>query len=71
MKAAEECLNKAWPELKVLTETHKRVIEAMKEYAREACKEQREICAAHYNHYTDNNNDVTDQILTAPEPELK
>lgn len=59
----ENISDAAWEELKK-EDTYPAYIEIMKEYAREACKAQREICAvkAHTLKYT---------ILNAPEPELK
>jgi broad-specificity NMP kinase len=45
--------------------------EAAKLYASEACREQREICAAHYNHYTkDTDISILFKIKNAPEPTL-
>jgi hypothetical protein len=42
--------------------------EAAKLYASEACREQREICAAHYNHGFEGS--VYEGIKNAPEPTL-
>lgn len=48
-----------------------KVIEAMKEFAQEACREQREICAGHYNHYTkDTDFSILFKIKNAPEPKM-
>jgi hypothetical protein len=50
------------------------IYKAMKEYARLACRAQREICAreASLKHYIADSPDIDeDSILNAPEPELK
>jgi hypothetical protein len=45
---------------------------AMQGYAKECCKEQRDICASVYNHSTVNfSNRTISEIKNAPEPEVK
>lgn len=47
------------------------IIKAMKAYAQSCCKEQREICAGHYNHYTkDTDLSILVKIKNAPEPTM-
>lgn len=45
--------------------------EVVKMYAKEVCKEQREICTAQYNHYTsDLSIGILGRIKNAPEPKM-
>lgn len=63
MKAATEVIKQFTPKPES-DYSESWVIEAMKEYAREACADQREICA-------DLVREEFGKELTAPEPELK
>lgn len=71
MKAAKEIINKIG--FYKMTGSHLMISEdevmaAMKEYAAEACKEQREMCV---NSYLNGGHDfVEDAILNAPQPQL-
>ena len=44
------------------------VLEVMQAYAREACREQREICAAQFNEMVDSHNH--NKVKNAPEPKM-
>ena len=52
--------------------THESYIEEVATlYAQSLCKEQREICAANYNHYTkDTDLSILFKIKNAPEPNI-
>ena len=53
---------------RVYEDAHDLVAELL---AKEACREQREICAAHYNHYTkDTDLSILFKIKNAPEPKM-
>lgn len=76
MKTAEEILSEVFFKSgdKFDGNTVNLTYEAMKMYAKQACKEQREICATtreEAEHANKGWRGVTVAILNAPEPELK
>lgn len=70
MKTAEEVLNDLWGSGGLYRD---QAIKAMKEYARLACEEQKEICSKKENAYEFEGAVWMDEgpILNAPLPELK
>lgn len=84
MKTAEEILESRGLLLRDQMDVANQLIEAMKEYAEQACKEQRRICAMKYafesvtndsNNYEIDGKGMKDLVFTdidnAPQPKLK
>jgi len=71
MKTAEEKIDLFYKNIPEEERMYSKVLiaEIAKSYAREACKEQRDICAAHYNHFS-GSYDHTAHIENAPLPDL-
>ena len=68
---AEEIFDKVMSEYDTSrTYTVDWVTEAMKQYAKERCKEQRSICSDKFDMYSDSEIVIQNKILTAPEPEM-
>jgi hypothetical protein len=79
MKTAEEYLQAECPVFeplfadKATKAMAQDIIKAMQAYAREACREQREICRSKYDHYQpvgEHYLSVQDRIKNAPEPTM-
>jgi hypothetical protein len=74
MRTAEEIINQFWKDAPDVDRLFSSVlvIEAMKAYAKECCKEQRDICADVYAQEAFHENPkIEEKLLNAPSPEMK
>jgi hypothetical protein len=69
MRTADEILEENFPTPD--DEDRQMIINAMKEYAKEACEEQRKICSNKPDGWDNDAYSLSQKILNAPLPELK